>query len=487
MNRAKAALLFPPFLILAVLNSGGYRYGASDQAFYLPVVLTQLDPSLYPRDMPVIAAQGRLTTYDEAIGVIVRTTGASVPAVFAALHVVSLGLIASGVWLLAARFYRTTWAAVALLAAMTLRHAIAQSGTNTLEGYFHPRQLAFGLGIIAVAMFLRGRTGLVAALIVAAGLLHPTAALWFAIWLGTAAAILSPQVRRTLTIAALPVAALVTWVVTAGPLAGRLGIMDADWLRMLSGKQYLFILGWPLYAWVLNLGYIVLIALLYRSRQQSGLVDEHERALVLGIASLAFVFVVFAILQAAHIILAFQLQPARLFLTFDLLATVYAVWALAEGSGAVHSRARAVAVAVLAFSVARGAYVWVNIDRNLIQPVIRDDDWGRAMTWARGTDHGTGWLADPMHAVLYGTSVRVAGERDVFVEGVKDAALGIYDRSIAERTETRMQELPDFRSLSVEKARELGSRYDLDYLVTPNTLDLPLAFESGTIRIYRLR
>src|SRR5262245_26245809 len=148
MNRAKLALYLPPFVALAVLNSGGYRYGASDQAFYLPVVLTRLDPSLYPRDAPVIAAQARLTTYDEMIAFLVHATGASVPTLFALLHVVSLMLIAFGAWLIARRLYRTEWACMALLAAMTLRHAIAQSGTNTLEGYFHPRQLAFGLGII---------------------------------------------------------------------------------------------------------------------------------------------------------------------------------------------------------------------------------------------------------------------------------------------------------------------------------------------------
>ena len=45
------------------------------------------------------------------------------------------------------RLYPNRWTVVALLAACTLRHAIAKSGTNTLEGYFHPRQLAFAFGL----------------------------------------------------------------------------------------------------------------------------------------------------------------------------------------------------------------------------------------------------------------------------------------------------------------------------------------------------
>src|SRR5688572_14208491 len=129
-----------PFVILATLNAGGYRYGASDQAFYQPVVLERLDPSLFPRDSVLLAAQGRLTTYDEVIAAIVRLTGISLPVVFAVLHIVSLVMIAGAVWAIGRQIYRGPWAPVALLAAMTLRHAIARSGTNTLEGYFHPRQ-----------------------------------------------------------------------------------------------------------------------------------------------------------------------------------------------------------------------------------------------------------------------------------------------------------------------------------------------------------
>ena len=50
------------FVVLATLNSAGYRYGASDQAFYIPAVTRQLDPALFPRDRALIDAQARLIT-----------------------------------------------------------------------------------------------------------------------------------------------------------------------------------------------------------------------------------------------------------------------------------------------------------------------------------------------------------------------------------------------------------------------------------------
>src|SRR5262245_34653223 len=151
-----------PFLLLCTLNSATYRYGASDQAFYIPAALLHLHPEFFPHDGPLIVSQARLTVTDEAIAVAASTTGASLPALFAALYVASLLLLATAVWLIGRRLYRTAWTSVALLAALTLRHAIWRTGTNTLEGYFHPRQLAFALGALALAAILRRRLFLAA-------------------------------------------------------------------------------------------------------------------------------------------------------------------------------------------------------------------------------------------------------------------------------------------------------------------------------------
>ena len=92
-----------------------------------------------------------------------------------------------------------------------------------------------------------------------------------------------------------------------------------------------------------------------------------------------------------------------------------------------------------------------------------------------------------MHAARYGTSLRMAAARDVFVEGTKDAAIGMYDRAIALRTRDRLRELGDFSSPTVEQIRALAGRYDLTYLVSEHPHSLPLAFEAGVIRVYRLR
>ena len=160
-----------PFVLLATANSAGYRYGASDLAFYGPAVMRQLDPSLFPRDRPIIDAQARLTFMDETVAAIARLHHDDLPALFLGLYLLTLVLLAAGIGAIGARSVsQPVDDRSALLAAITLRHAIAKSGTNSLEGYFHPRQLAFAFGTLAIAAFLRGRTAFAALALLRSGI-----------------------------------------------------------------------------------------------------------------------------------------------------------------------------------------------------------------------------------------------------------------------------------------------------------------------------
>ena len=489
MSLAALPFVLAAFILLCTLNAAGYRYGAADLAFYLPAVLIKIDPSLFPRDASLIAAQGRLTMMDETVGTLARVTGASVPSLFAVLYCVTLALLAAGTWLIAVRMYQRRWTGIALLAALTLRHAIARSGTNTLEGYFHPRQLAFALGALGIAALLRSRLVVAWVLVLAAGFLHPTTALWLAIWMAVACAVNDPRMRAPVAVAAGVAAIAGAWMLIAGPLAGRLGVMDREWLATLASKDYLFPFDWPLYAWIINLSYIPIIVLVYRRRRAIGRLVPGETGLVAGCLSLLLLFAAALPLNAARVAIAVQLQTPRVFWMLDFLATVYAVWALAEGAAGSLRRAQMTAAVIALASVARGAYTKVvNFpDRAVAQIWMRDNDWGRVMAWARTTPTGSGWVADPLHAVKYGTSVRVAAERDVLVEAVKDAAVGMYAREVAIRTRDRVAAVGDFDSMTPDRARSLASQFGLDYLVTEQALDLPVAFASGAVRVYRLR
>ena len=54
--------------VLAAFDAAGYRYGVSDQAFYVPAIFLSVDPNLYPHDSSLIRAQGDLIVFDEVYG-----------------------------------------------------------------------------------------------------------------------------------------------------------------------------------------------------------------------------------------------------------------------------------------------------------------------------------------------------------------------------------------------------------------------------------
>jgi hypothetical protein len=483
------------FCYLALLNTGGYRFGIADQAFYLPVVFDELQHELFPRDGSLLAGQDRWTIFDESVAAAVQATGMSVPTLFLLAHLAGLLTLAWSAFAFAGGLYRSRWTAAAFVCALALRHRITKTGANTLEGYLHPRMLAFAIGVAALAAFMRGRSAASLALVAASAVVHPTTALWFGIWLG--AAIIVSDTRWRASVVGLWCASAVagTWAVTAGPLRGRLVTMDEVWIAALASKDYIFPTEWTADTWAVNTSYVAVILLGLWRRRSLGLAGRRETGLAAGCLTLAALFLFSLPLIWLRTALAVQLQISRVFWMLDFLAVGYLVWLLAEApwkaGGATFSvrRARAVMAAVAAAALLRGGYVTYveHAGRRLIERDLAEDDWTDVMSWVRTTPVETHVLADPGHAWRYGTSVRVAGRRDVYLEDVKDAAMALYSREVAVRVVERSAALADFGSTTTERVRRLADADELDLLVSERSFDLPLAYQNRRFRVYRLR
>ena len=278
----------------------------------------------------------------------------------------------------------------------------------------------------------------------------------------------------------------------AGPLRDQLAVMDPVWVAVLAQKDYLLPSEWPLLTWFGNLGLAAVIAGVYRYRRRLSLASRRERGLVVGCGVLLLLFLVSVPLAAAHFALAVQLQLSRIFWLLDTVAVAYAAWVVIESpvwsTAAPAARRAVVATAVIA-SLGRGGYVtWVERSG---EPLVRTDltatEWTQVMRWASVQPVGTHFLADPGHAWRYGSSVRVASGRDVYLEEIKDIGIAIYSGAVAHRVARRIDSLGDFASLDARRARALALQYDLDYLVTQHPIDLPRAHQSGRFTVHDLR
>lgn len=484
------------FAALVTLNAGGYQYGVSDQAFYIPVVLEQMAPELFPHDRSLIAAQDRFLLFDDWFAPLVQMTGVSLPLAFLVSQAVTLLILYAAIIGVGRALYRSWWAVGGLLVLMTIRHRIPHTGANSVEGYFHPRMLSFGVGLAAVAFYLHGRVRTAFAAVAVAMLVHPTIGGWYAVLLVGAAVIQGDLSRRTLLIGGVTVVGVAA-ATLGGALLDQLVLMDAIWLEVLRLKDYLVVAGWPFAAWPSNLAITAFVFVVHRYRRSLGLASAREGSVVAGCGLLLAVFLLSAPLSYAGVALAVQLQVNRVFWLIDAVAVVLFAWLLLEApwrrvvGNVVTAPAprRAFVVVIMLLAMWRGGYRGFveRPERPVLTVDLADSDWHLLMRWAGTLPVGTHFLADPTHAARYGTSVRVAGRRDVFLELVKDSALAIYSSEVAARVAERMEEIGDFASLTEGRAEELARRYDLDYLITEQPLALPVVQQAGPIVVYSLR
>jgi hypothetical protein len=489
------------FLLLATANGAGYRYGVSDQAFYIPVVARALDSSLFPRDASLIDSEGRLMVIDDLLAALVHITGLSVPTLFLLCYLVAIALLWTALVLIGRRVYQHQWAIVALAAAFAMRHRIPRTSANSFEPYFHPRVLAFGLGALAMAALLRRRAWVAVGLVAAAAVIHITTALWFAVMLGAALVVLDRGWRRLALAGGSAAVILLIAAATIGPMQGALSVMDATWLTAVASKDSLFATEWPAWAWGMNLGFLALLWWAHRTRLRRGTASAEDAALVWGATALVGLFLVTLPLVALKVSLAVQFQISRVFWLVDFVALVYVIAALTEStSGAslvagtrnpnstTHLAAAVIAL-VLAISTTRAVYVMYveRPERPLFATTLPDSAWENAMRWIAMRPREVHVLADPGHAWKYGTSVRVSAERDVWLEEVKDSAIAIYSRAVAARFVERSAAVGDFSRLTADKATDLAQRYQLDYLITETDLPLPIVYRNEQFRVYTLR
>lgn len=482
------------FCVLVTLNSGGYHYGVSDQAFYIPVVLDEIDPRLFPHDDALIAAQDRFLFFDDWFAPLVTAVGVSLPVAFLTGQIITLLLLYGALIGLGVALYRSWWTVGGLLALMTVRHRIPDTGANSLEGYFHPRMLAFAVGLAASALYLHGRSKWALVLVAVAILIHPTTGFWFAIMVGGAALLNGGISARALLVGS-AVSALVGVVTLGGPLREQLVVMNPAWLQLLvQYKDYLVVPGWPLSAWLSNLGIAALVFGLHGYRHSLGIASRWERTLIAGCGLLLGVFLGSAVFSYASVALAVQLQVNRVFWLMDYVGVLLLAWLLFEGPWRAAAPGRRIAarrmlvVVVVVLAMFRGGYRGFveRPDRAVLEVGFENTDWNHLMVWAATQPIGTHFLADPVHAARYGTSVRAASGRDVFLELIKDSALAIYSPEIARRVAERVEAIGHFNELTADRVAVLAGQYEIDYLITEQQLDLPVANQAGPLMVYAL-
>ena len=150
--------------------------------------------------------------------------------------------------------------------------------------------IAFALGSWAIAAYLRGRAAAALAILLLAFAVHPTTAMWFAIWAGVAIFVSERAWRVPLAVLAALGALLSAWAVMYGPLRGHLHRMDPLWASAMAGKDYIFPSDWNASFWLVNLSYLAVVVAIYALRRRRDVALPRESGLVAGGAALVALF-----------------------------------------------------------------------------------------------------------------------------------------------------------------------------------------------------
>src|SRR5208282_4364086 len=167
-------------LTAAAVLIHGYHLGIEDQDVYLAAVNKSLHPELYPVNSVFFTEQMKSSLFISAVAGSIRLTGMRVAWALLLWQVGSIFLVLLGCWKVASECFEreaARWAGVSLVTVL-LTMPIAGTALFLVDTYLHPRALAAGAILLALAACLKKNWLRSAAWLVAAGLMHPLMALF---------------------------------------------------------------------------------------------------------------------------------------------------------------------------------------------------------------------------------------------------------------------------------------------------------------------
>ncbi|MBA3913872.1 MAG: hypothetical protein H0X25_08475 [Acidobacteriales bacterium] len=158
----------------------GYHPYAEDAEIYLPGVLKQLHPELYPFNADFFEAHAHMTLFPRFVAEAVRLSHLSLETTMFVLQMASYFLLLLACWRMSGLLFRSgraRWGAVGLVAAL-FTIPIAGTALYLMDQYLNPRNLVAFAAVYALVMVLEKKYVRCGAFCVVAGLFHPLMAVF---------------------------------------------------------------------------------------------------------------------------------------------------------------------------------------------------------------------------------------------------------------------------------------------------------------------
>ncbi|MEO6830473.1 MAG: hypothetical protein ABI164_11745 [Acidobacteriaceae bacterium] len=410
-----------PLLLLTVfaILIQGYHPGAEDDGIYLPAILQDLNPHLFPHNSGFFRTQTQGTIFDHVIAGSIRMT--HLPVAWATLiwQFLAILLVLWGCLRIARFCFREVhaqWAGVSLVAVL-LALPVTYTGLFLVDENLHPRTLATAAILAAIAAVLERRWWLAALLLAVACAFHPIMGplgISYCVFLGYSQRRKNAEGRRTIA-AMLPLAAFFH---PASPVAKQaLSIHDVHFLSH-----------WTWYEWLGVVGPTILLWWFSRMARRSGS-DSLERvsrsAVYFGFFQLA---VALCIMLPQSLMQLRPLQPMRYLHIFYLLLVLL-------GGGLIGQRLLRRKVyrwAILFVPLCAGMFyaqchLYAGTEHLELPGQSSKNPWLQAFTWIRTNTPVDAYFAlDPLYLRLPGEDFhgfRALAQRSSMADVIKDSSV----------------------------------------------------------------
>jgi hypothetical protein len=248
-NRYVVLGIFAVFAFSAI-NINQYLYGIDNQTITIPFLKAFLNQQLYPNDILLTQRQYFYTYFWNALGVVIKVSGISIPHLILGLHFLATITTMAAAYYLGKLLFRKPEAALLTLFFFLFTKRIL-GGETTVLGVFDTAVVARPMVLFAFYTFLKQRYYLTAFLLGSSFLVHPLSAAY-----GMGIVSLNSLVRRrqmgwrTLFGSHLLLALLMSpsliWKLRISPESLHLFLVDPCWLELLRlrSTHHLFPFSW---------------------------------------------------------------------------------------------------------------------------------------------------------------------------------------------------------------------------------------------------
>lgn len=479
----------------------GYHPYAEDAEIYLPGVLKNLNPALFPTNDEFFGEHAGHTLYPNLIAFSVRATHLPLPWAAFLWHLASIFLLLAASWRLAAALFeddRARWAAVTLMTVL-LTLPLAGSALYILDQYLNPRNLAAFAALFAIAEMLHRKYGRAALCLIFAAAMHPFMAI-FAIMFCAWMALLNYFRPRFLGFSreALPIPAKPSILVAfALPFGITFEPPPPQYHEVALRQPSHFILRWEWYEWLGVIGPVLVFWGIAGWARRRGLANLE----LISRAMAPFVFVAMLAAIGLGIPARFEaltrLQPLR------CLALCYMVLVVVGGG------------LIGQYLLQRHVWRWLTLflplacgmhfAQSQVFPASASIEWpwsaprnawAQAFEWIRANTPVDALFAlDPRHMELPGedeNGFRARSERGMLADLVKDKGACSMFPPLSVKWAEQTADEQNFQDFGNEDFARLRKKYGVSWVVVQQTaaqkshLALDCPYENSAVRVCRL-